>query len=109
MVYPSELAYSLFIERMFNSDYCNSQLKNIKLRNLKDTLALRAILFIFSFQIKMASQERLTRAFIEAQKFLLTINQSLFSLVIAIAVTTALPMTLPAIEMFIFINDPVLQ
>jgi hypothetical protein len=53
-------------------------------------------------------QERLTRAFIEAQRILLTINQSLFSLVIAIAVTTALPMTLSN-QMFIFMYDPVLQ
>jgi hypothetical protein len=50
----------------------------------------------------------INKAFIEAQRILLTINQSLFSLVIAIAVTTAL-MTLPAIEMFIFMYDPVLQ
>jgi hypothetical protein len=49
----------------------------------------------------MASQRTINKSFYEAQRILLTINQSLFSLVIAI-VTTALPMTLPAIEMFIF-------
>jgi hypothetical protein len=52
MVYPSELAYSLFVERMFPTATTAIHIKNIKLRNLKDTLALRAILFIFSFQIK---------------------------------------------------------
>jgi hypothetical protein len=44
-------------------------------------------LFIFSFQIK--KWRTINKAFIEAQRILLTINQSLFSLVIAIAVTTA--------------------
>jgi hypothetical protein len=44
--YPSELAYSLFVEQNVTSSYCNSQLKNITITKPKDTLALRAILFL---------------------------------------------------------------
>jgi hypothetical protein len=48
MVYP-ELAYSLFVEQY--RQLLQFWLKNINYET-KDTLALRAILFIFSFQIK---------------------------------------------------------
>jgi hypothetical protein len=46
MVYPSELAYSLFVEQNVPAAYCNSQLKNTTITKPKDTLALRAILFL---------------------------------------------------------------
>jgi hypothetical protein len=81
----------------------HSQLKHYHTKP-KDTLALRAILFIFSFQIKKWLARTINKSFYRSAEILLTINRSLFSLVIAIAVTTALPMTLPAIEMFIFMQ-----
>jgi hypothetical protein len=43
---------------MFRQQLLQFTIKNTTITKPKDTLALRAILFIFSFQIKKISQER---------------------------------------------------
>jgi hypothetical protein len=47
-----QLAFIICRTSVLKSNYCNLTIKNIKLRNLKDTLALKAIFLSLVFKLK---------------------------------------------------------